>query len=145
MDRNEVGVLLGYNAHSFAFDTAKGVNPGVPDVAHGSLRVGADARWAFMDPLALYVQAAYLLSLSPGEIAESAWFPNTSAGGLQAEIGVGFEVIDSIELQAAFEIQRYFMSFDPKPTDSSVTTSGRVAGGALDQYLAMRLSALWRM
>jgi hypothetical protein len=145
LDKNEVGFMVGYAAHSFSISNSNKLEPGVPDVSHGSLRAGAEARWLFLDPLSLHLAAAYLLSVSPGELAQSAWFPNTTGGGIDAELGLGFGVIDAIELQLAFDIERYFFTFHPKPTDAAVLAKGRVAGGALDQYLSLRASLLWRM
>jgi hypothetical protein len=42
-------------------------------------------------------------------------------------------------------LQRYFMTFDPLPNDRSVRDRGRVAGGAIDQYLSARVAMVIRL
>ncbi len=144
--KNELGLLAGYGLHSFHMAASKGVEPGVPDVTHGFVRVGADLRWLVAEPVAVYLEAAYLAGLSHGEIAGQSWFPHAAGGGLEAELGVGYGMARSLELQVAVAMQRYFFSFNPSPTDPSVVGGQhRVAGGALDQFLSLRLSLLLRL
>lgn len=138
---HELGVLVGYGQHSFAVDGASGV----PGVAYGFLRVGGDASVAILGPLSVQARAAFLLGLSQGELAEDAWFPHTAQHGLEFEAGLAYRVLRPLSLCALFGMQRYFMSFSPRVSDPGVQSDGRVAGGALDQYLSGRVAAVLRL
>jgi hypothetical protein len=144
-EASEWGLLLGYGMRSFEIEQAKAGGPGVPAVDYGFLRIGGDARLSLFGPLSFDARAAFLLGLSQGEIADKAWFPHTSQHGVEAEAGLGFALSDGLEAQAVFVLQRFFMSFDPRINDAAVQSDGRVAGGALDQYLSGRLALVWRL
>jgi hypothetical protein len=148
--RLELGAVLGYGIHSFSLSGTSKADPDVPDAGYGFIRTGLDARWSFSDPQELpgiYVaaQAAYLFALSHGEIEDKSWFPHTSGDGIEAEFAIGIAISQVVAVETAFAVQRYFMTFDPKPNDSSVRDEGRVAGGAVDQYLSGRVAMVIRL
>jgi hypothetical protein len=145
LDKLELGAVGGFGQHSFGFSEASGkIDPDLPDVTYNFVRAGLDARWQFFGPLALQLAAAYLVGLSQGEIAERAWFPHTTGNGFEAEIGLAYPVSRLIALELSFALQRYFLSLNPDPKDPGVVGTGRVAGGALDQYLSTRLGIVFR-
>jgi hypothetical protein len=141
----EFGAVVGYGVHAFSLDSTSKADPDVPDASYGFLRAGLDARWTFYDPLYASVQAAYLFGLSHGEIEDRVWFPHTSGDGVEAELALGGLISRSIGVEAAFGLQRYFMSFDPEPRDPGVRGPGRVAGGAIDQYISARVAMVIRL
>jgi hypothetical protein len=141
----EVGGVLGYGVHAFSLQGTSKADPDVPNATYGFLRGGLDARWQFFEPLYLSVQAAYLLGLSHGQIEDQVWFPHTSGGGVEAEIAFGAAISRLIGVEAALGLQRYFMSFDPLPNDLGVRDEGRVAGGAVDQYVSGRVAMVIRL
>lgn len=141
----EVGAVVGYGVHAFSLESTSKATPDVPNATYGFLRAGLDARWQFYDPLYVSVQAAYLLGLSHGQIEDKAWFPHTSGDGVEAELAIGGSISRLIAVEAAIALQRYFMSFDPLPNDASVRNEGRVAGGAVDQYVSGRVAMVIRL
>jgi hypothetical protein len=145
LDKLELGGVAGFGQHAFGFANANGkIDPDIPDVTYNFVRIGLDARWQFVGPLTLQLAAAYLLGLSQGEIAERAWFPHSTGNGFEAEIGLAYPVSRMIALELSFALQRYFLSLNPEPKDPGVVGTGRVAGGALDQYLSTRLGVVIR-
>jgi hypothetical protein len=141
----ELGALVGYGYHAFSLEGTSKADPDVPNTGYGFMRFGADAKWRFYDPLYVQLEAAYLLALSHGEIADKTWFPHTTGDGLEAELAVGWSVSRAFGFEASFGLLRYWMSFDPQPRDPGVREDGRVAGGAIDQYLFGRVSMVLQL
>jgi hypothetical protein len=140
----ELGAIIGYGMHAFSLEGTSKANPDVPNAGYGFLRTGLDARVNFW---VMYTQlsAAYLFGLSHGEIAEEAWFPHTSGDGVELDLALGVFFSKVLGVEAAFGLQRYFMSFDPEPRDPGVRGPGRVAGGAVDQYISGRVAMVIRL
>ncbi|HKU42306.1 MAG TPA: hypothetical protein VJR89_29310 [Polyangiales bacterium] len=138
--RHELGAVLGYGVHTFSLEGTSKADPDVPNASYGFLRTGLDARFRVYDPVYVQLEAAYLFGLSHGEIEDRAWFPHTSGDGIEGELAVGWTMSKALGFEASFGITRYFMSFDPEPRDASVRDEGRVAGGAIDQYLSTRIA-----
>jgi hypothetical protein len=94
--------------------------------------------------LGMEAKFSYLIGLSLGELGGKAWFPHGTGDGVEAEIAAqaGSRKLAG---EVSFSVQRYFMSLNPDPADSSVVMDGRVAGGALDVYLSFRLGVIYRM
>jgi hypothetical protein len=131
---HQLGLFAGYGGQSVKIADANGVDPGVPSVAYGFVRLGADGRFMLSDPISLGVRAAYLLLTGFGELGESAWFPHVSGGGVEAELSLGYDLSRLVALNAGAGMVRYFMSLNPEPNDSGAKL-GRIAGGLTDQYL----------
>ena len=142
---HELHFVVGYGNLVFGLDASGGASPEVPDVSYGFLRLGAGGRLVVADPVSLSFAAAYLLALAYGEIAEPQWFPHTGGGGLEGELLVGIALADWIDLNAGGSFTRFFLSHDPEPADASVTALGRVAGGAVDQYVGARVGVALRL
>lgn len=141
----ELGAVLGYGLHAFSLDGTSKATPDVPNASYGFLRAGLDARWTFYDPLYFGIAGAFLLAVSHGQIEDKTWFPHTSGNGVEAEFAFGWSISHMIGFEAAISLQRYFMSFDPLPNDPGVRDSGRVAGGAVDQYVSGRVAMVIRL
>ena len=143
---HELGLTAGYGKHSVEIaDGDAGLDPGVPSVSYGFLRLAANARFKLADAIGLRLGAGYRMLLSYGELAEDAWFQRTGGGGIEAEIALGYALSDALALEASFGLWRYFMSLEPEPTDASVTNAARIAGGLSDQYLRFGLGIVLQL
>lgn len=133
---NEVGLFAGYGQHSFKLDGTEGPS-GIdfPSVSYGYLRFGGDGRLSPFDGFHARFGFAWRQMLAAGEIAEADWFPRATMGGLDAHLGVGYEVVSGLEIQLGAELIRYFYTMNPEPGDP------RIAGGAVDQFLSATLGA----
>lgn len=141
----ELGAVLGYGVHAFSLTGTSKADPDVPNASYGFIRAGLDARFEVKDPFYISLQAAYLLALSHGQISDARWFPHTSGDGVEGEVALGVSISSLVAVEVAFGLQRYFMSFDPVPNDTSVRDEGRVAGGAVDQYVSGRAAMVIRL
>jgi hypothetical protein len=144
LDKLELGLVAGWGQHAFSLANSDNVDPGVPDVNYNFIRTGIDAHYQFMPWLGMEAKFSYLIGLSLGELGGKAWFPHGTGDGVEAEIAAqaGSRKLAG---EVSFSVQRYFMSLNPDPADSSVVMDGRVAGGALDVYLSFRLGVIYRM
>jgi hypothetical protein len=145
LGEHELAALVGYGSRSFSVENDEAIDPNFPDVNHTFVRLGAEGTLVFADPFVLNVHAAYLLGLTHGDLEEPPWFPHATGNGFELEVGVGWRVSRAIELQLAAAMERYGMTLDPQPTDPGVVDYARVAGGATDEYLSLRLSAMWKL
>ncbi len=135
---HEIGLAVGVGHHSFSVELPDD-GPDLPNAGYTYLRAGADARFALPVDLQLYVGGAWRQVLSAGEIGDEDWFPNATQGGLDAHLSLGWAFISNLEVRLGAEYTRYFFSFNPEVGDL------RVAGGALDQYIAGTLDVLWSL
>src|SRR5262249_55543961 len=106
--------------------------------------MGADSRIELAQAFALKLGAAYLLPTSYGELADKAWFPHTGGGGLEAAIGLGYEISSVVELDLGLAYDRYFLSLKPEPGDTGVAVQRRIAGGLTDQFFTGQLGVTLR-
>jgi hypothetical protein len=144
LNKLELGLVAGWGQHAFSLANADKVDPGVPDVNYNFIRAGVDGHYQLLPWFGVEAKFSYLIGLSLGELGEKAWFPHGTGDAVEAEIGLQ---AGSRRLlgEVSFSWQRYFMSLNPDPSDSSVVVDGRVAGGALDVYLSFRLGIIYRM
>jgi hypothetical protein len=145
LGEHQLGVFVGYGGQSLALADSKGVDPGVPSVSYGFLRLGADGRVALSHAVSLGVRAAYLLMTGFGEIGQAAWFSHVGGGGLEAELSVRYALTEAIAFDAGLGLTRYFLSLAPNPNDVGVKTNGHIAGGLTDQYLHGMLGVTLRL
>jgi hypothetical protein len=142
----ELGALVGYGLHSFSLEGSSKADPDVPNAGYGFMRAGLDLRLRLWGPIHVQLSAAYLFGLSHGQIAEDAWFPHTTGDGVEGELAISAAVSSQFGIEVALvSLQRYFMTFDPQPRDPGVRGPGRVAGGAVDQYLSTRVAMVIRL
>jgi ribosomal protein L12E/L44/L45/RPP1/RPP2 len=151
IDDHELAAVFGYAAQSYSIDAVEEmgieVDPGVPSISYGYLRIGAELRFAIGESFAIGAAAAFLPVLSTGDIGEDPWFPRASASGMEGELNVSHALTPALELNAAFGLQRFAFSFNPELEDAMVTADRpaprRIAGGASDQYLWATLGVRW--
>jgi hypothetical protein len=131
---HELGAMVGYSNQTFAIESAKTdagvVDPGIPSASYGMLRVELQARLAFGDAH-IGAAAAFLPVLATGELEH--WFPHSSAIGLEGQLSVGYALSRSVELEAAFGMQRIALKMNPELDD--VDLGRPIAGGAIDEML----------
>jgi hypothetical protein len=143
LNKLELGLIAGFGQHTFSLSDTNKVDPGVPDVVYNFVRTGLEGQYQFVPWFALKGTASYLIGLSQGELTQNAWFPHGTGSGVEAEISIQAGSPKLVG-ELAFSVQRYFMSLNPSPTDAAVVANGRVAGGALDEYLSFRLGMIYR-
>lgn len=139
IDDVELRVDAAYRAHVFTIHQAGETQPppDVPNLEIHAFRAGGGLRWDVGAGLFFFGSGAYLAPLALGEIASEAWFPRATAGGVEAELGLGVRV-DDVELRGFFAMRRFFYDMRSEPGDD------RVAGGAVDEYLSGVLELTWR-
>jgi hypothetical protein len=127
--------LVAYGSHGTEIkDSDSGADPGVPSVSYGLIRLGLDGIVPLGD-LAIEPSVAYLLLTGVGELGEDEWFGNAGGSGIDAELGLTYALSELFALRVAVGYTRYGLALDPDPADDSVLNDGRVAGGALDEYM----------
>jgi hypothetical protein len=128
-----IGVSDGYASQTVSFSGATGMlATQLPAVGCSGNRLAVDARIP-MGKISFRAGLGYRLIFDGGALA--ARFPHgSSEGGIDAELGAGYEVARGWEVRAIVDYERYFYSFTPKPGDTYV------AGGALDQFYGGRVA-----
>jgi len=114
-------------------------NASVPDVRYTVVRPNVGARIGIAEKFAVVANVGYLLVLEAGEITSNAYFPKAraSVGGVDISAGVSYALTPNLELRPAIDYRRYFFKFKPVMGDPFI------AGGALDQYLGVSVSAAY--
>ena len=106
----------------------------VPNVDYQAIRAGVDARFP-LGRAAILAGFDWIEPLSAGPVYDR--FTGVGVHGLGAKLGLVVGIASGFELRFAAEYNRFFSDFDP------VLGDAYVAGGALDQYLGLRLSAAY--
>ncbi|MBX3250692.1 MAG: hypothetical protein KF901_26170 [Myxococcales bacterium] len=141
---HEASLGVGYGLHSFVVEAAGPSQPGreiipqVPGMTYRFVRLQAEGRFALIGGLRATLRAAYLVMLDTGGVQQDIWFPRASAGGVEAEVIVGYELDVGLEIRLSWDVRRYFFSMNPEVGDPFI------AGGALDQYFGYTLGVAYR-
>ncbi|WP_441287090.1 hypothetical protein ACSRUE_33140 [Sorangium sp. KYC3313] len=129
-----LGISAGLRLLTFEVDAPDSLASTVPNVSYTLIRAGLDARVP-VGPVALALGADYLFPLSSGQVYER--FEGASVQGIGAMAGVLVPVTTGVEARLLLEYARFFSSFEPAVGDRYV------AGGAIDQYLGVRLAGAY--
>jgi len=129
-----IGVSGQYYAHTFRVDETEGLEGQLPNVDYRAIRAGIDARFPLGRP-AIVVGFDWIEPLSDGPVYDR--FPRRSVHGIGGKLGLDVKIASGFELRVAAEYSRFFSDFDP------VLGDAYIAGGALDQYLGLRLSGAY--
>ncbi|WP_437281842.1 hypothetical protein WME90_15200 [Sorangium sp. So ce375] len=129
-----LGISAGLRLLTFEVDAAEALARTVPNVSYTLVRAGVDARVP-VGPVALALGADYLMPLSSGPVYDR--FAGASVQGIGAMAGVLVPVTTGVEARLLVEYARFFSSFEPAIGDDYV------AGGAIDQYLGVRLAGAY--
>lgn len=101
-------------------------------VGYNFLRLGLDARLPIGSVFAFVPKFGYVGPLSGGEVYDR--FTEASLGAIDMGVGVAFMVAAGLEIRAGFDYLRFFSSFEP------VVGDAYVAGGAVDEYMSLKLA-----
>ncbi|MDP3505445.1 MAG: hypothetical protein Q8S33_34210 [Myxococcales bacterium] len=129
--------LLGIRSHSFTVaPNAMGTRLDLlPNLSYLGLKAGLGFEVGLADDFFfLFGRFAVIPVFNSGEIISAAFFPNGSNLGLDGSLGVGIALIKNLQLRAAFDFNRYGLTFRTEPTDAFV------AQGAVDQYVGGTVS-----
>ncbi|WP_437717242.1 hypothetical protein WMF45_12985 [Sorangium sp. So ce448] len=129
-----LGISAGLRFLTFEIDAPADLARTVPNVSYTLFRAGLDGRFP-VGPIALALGAEYILPLSSGPVYER--FTGASVQGVGALAGVMMPVATGIEARLLVEYARFFSSFQPEQGDAYI------AGGAIDQYLGLRLAGAY--
>jgi hypothetical protein len=141
---HELAAVVGYGRRTYSIgqvdsDDATGMHPYVPSTAYSFMRLGVDAHFALTQKFGVGLSLAFLPTFSTGT---EEWFENATANGIEGEVKVGYSLSRSLEVNAAFALQRFGLSFNPTIEDAMAGKP--IAGGAVDQYLSLALGMGWR-
>ncbi|MDP3220480.1 MAG: hypothetical protein Q8S73_40685, partial [Deltaproteobacteria bacterium] len=112
-------------------------DPGVPGVSYLSATLDADARVRLSDRVALLAGATAALPFALGDLADRL-FPGATGAAVELRGGAAWAFLPGFELRAIASYRRYFLSMNPSPGDRWV------AGGLVDEFASLGLSAAWR-
>ncbi|KYF78573.1 hypothetical protein BE11_09400 [Sorangium cellulosum] len=133
-EASQLGISAGLRFLTFEIEAPADLARTVPNVSYTLFRAGLDGRFP-VGPVALALGAEYLMPLSSGAVYER--FQGPSVQGIGAMAGVMVPVATGIEARVLVEYARFFSSFQPEQGDPYI------AGGAIDQYLGLRLAGAY--
>jgi len=131
---HELGIAAGIDASYFVLgtDADRDVGALVPSARTVSFRLGADGRKRVTKRVSLLAGAAWLATITRGEIYNH--FRRPHVAGIDTEVGAALTLTREVELRLNGRYTRYFASFDPQVGDTAV------AGGALDQQTQLGIA-----
>lgn len=112
-------------------------DPGVPGVSYLSATLDADARVRLTGRVALLAGATAALPLALGDLADRL-FPGATGAAIELRGGAAWSFAPGFELRAIASYRRYFLAMNSSPGDRWV------AGGLVDEFASLGLSAAWR-
>ncbi|MFO0598567.1 MAG: hypothetical protein U0228_24890 [Myxococcaceae bacterium] len=132
---------VGVRYHSFSVGAkSDGTRiDGLPNVAYVGLRAGLGVEVPIIpDRLSVFGKFGIIPVFGSGEIISSAFFPNGSTFGLEANGGLGVQILPFLGIRASFEFINYGLTFKTGAGDTYV------ASGATDTWIggnaSLRLS-----
>ena len=129
-----VSVFSGYAMSNFTITPqSSAAGSPAPSVDYRTIRSGIGGELSLTRTFALGLDAAYLGYLSVGEIGR--WFPRATAGGVELGMFATYAITSGVHARLSAAYQRTFFDFHAQPGDKNI------AGGAIDQYLAVSLGA----
>lgn len=133
-EASQLGINAGLRFVTFDIEAPAAIAATVPNVSYTLFRAGLDGRFP-LGSVALGLGADYLMPLSSGPVYER--FKGPSVQGIGATAGVMIPIATGIEGRVLVEYARFFSSFQPEQGDAYI------AGGAIDQYLGLRLAGAY--
>jgi hypothetical protein len=129
-----LGVSGQYYMHTFVIDEPAALKGQVPNADYSAIRAGIDGRFP-IGRAAIVAGFDWIEPLSSGPVYDR--FTAAKVHGIGGKLGLVVRIASGFELRFAAEYSRFFSDFDP------VLGDAYVAGGALDQYLGLRLSGAY--
>lgn len=126
--------FAGYRSHGFSVQPASdgSVLDGLAQPTWSALKLGAAATWR-TGRVGLFLEGAALPVLGTGEL-QKAYFPRTSAFGLEGRLGADVAVLPWVGLRVDGHLTRYGARFTTQEADAYV------AAGATDLYAGASLA-----
>ena len=137
-----VSPYVGVRLQSFTVGAASDGSriDGLPNISYFGLRAGLGLEVPIIPRyLVVFGRFGVLPVFGAGEIISAAYFKNGSVFGLEANAGVGVNVLPFLQIRASFEFQRYALTFKTDTTDTYV------ANGAGDTWLGGNLSLRFQL
>lgn len=126
-----------YGALNFGFASNNAeLEEQLPAMAYRYLRLGFDTEFAALDWLYLHAGMGLRLLFQSGPTTE-ARFPNAQQAAVDVNLGASIPIAGALRLLTTLAYTHVYFDFKPQPGDA------RVAGGALDMYLALNVGALY--
>lgn len=142
LGNHELGISVRYGQDRFELDD--GDRNFIPSVDYRFVRPALDARLGF-GSVFVGLGVGYRVVLSAGEFSERPWFPDQTAGAVDAKLEGGLSLGD-LDVLLGAGLVRYFFTLNPNPDDVGAVDDGdAVAGGAVDQYLTGYLGLAYRL
>lgn len=116
-------------------DAARAIEQEVPSAEYLLLRAGLDMRIPIGEVFALWPSFGYVGPLEGGPVYDR--FTDASLAAIDMGLQLAFVLGAGFEIRTGVEYTRVFSSFDPQVGDAYI------AGGGLDQQLALRLGAAY--
>ena len=148
--RWEPFVVLNYGFHNFQFGVSgppvpgEDTTAGVPGVRYQFARFGAGFRVVLGEHDTFIIAGNIALRFvgdRVGGIGSPTWFPEARANGLDTGVSFGVALPLGFEIRIGVDYRRYWFDLNPSPGS---TPPPRVAGGALDTYVAGTFGFAWR-
>jgi hypothetical protein len=130
---SQIGASVTGGEHAFWFVGGDGADRNllaIPNTIYRFVRGGLDARMALTQDFYVAAGAGYRHILnSAGPVQD--YFPHLTVKGVDAEVGVGYRISNTVEARLQGNIRRYFYDMH------SIAGDTWIAGGAVDQYLSV--------
>jgi hypothetical protein len=127
-------VRAGYAWRAFTISNSPSeLKPDIPSVDYRNVFAQAFVTWEPGTLFAVDLEAGYHYLLSLGELGSASYFPHATGAGVDASLGLTL-LLHPAEVQLAVDVEHYFFSMNPRLGDPYI------AGGALDDYLGVRLT-----
>ncbi|AKT41596.1 hypothetical protein [Chondromyces crocatus] len=128
-----LGIGAGLRLQTFGYENTD-IDGLLPDVSYTLVRLGLDLR-APVGPVALLAGFDFFIPMSSGLVYEQ--FTDPSVLGIALGGGVAIPISSGLEARVRLDYSRFFSSFTPARGDRFI------AGGAVDEYLGIRLGAAY--
>jgi hypothetical protein len=153
IQRHEIGISVLYGRHELKVDTGR--EPGgtsanglpvdrdyVPDAGYVYARPGLDARFA-VQQIHFGSTFGYRAIQQTGELNNYQWFPQATVAAVDGSLFAGYEFMPGIIALGGLDFVRYAHNMHSTVQDLQLQRD--VAGGAIDQSIAVRLGIEWRV
>lgn len=122
---------LGYGWIGFSFAASDSLAAEIPTVGYHFVRMGLIGKMPLNRRFSVTAAFDYLSPRSGGSVYER--FRDPTIDGIDANLGLEFEMTKEIRASLTLDYTRFFSSFVPVPGDAYV------AGGALDQFGSVKI------
>lgn len=134
LGQHYASLFSGYSMSHFTITPqSPGAGSPAPSVDYRGIRSGIGGELTVTRSFLLGLDAAYIGYLAVGEIGQ--WFPRATAGGVELGMFATYAITQGVYARLSAAYQRTFFDFHAQPGDKNI------AGGAIDQYLALSVGA----